>query len=139
MSEDTDREILTTKPRRKNPLQQRAELAQRDYEQLFLEEHFKRFLFTFFSLAGMFDADFHSDGRIHAWSAGRRSLGLDILRTAEKYLGPDALLRVLEAEKKTQIGGPLVPRNEPDPDAEPRAEPGSGSGPQYLDYGPVRS
>jgi hypothetical protein len=76
----------------------RQQLAALDFENLMLEPRFKRFLFTVLETAGMSASDFHADSRIHAFRAGRRSLGLDILRTAEAYLGLNAMALILEAE-----------------------------------------
>ena len=76
----------------------RATLAAMDFENLMLDPKFKRFLFTVLDNAGMFSGNFHPDGRIHAAREGRRGLGLDILRTAERYVGPNALALIIEAE-----------------------------------------
>jgi hypothetical protein len=81
----------------------RRDLARMDFESLAQSESFLRVLFTILETSGMLTGNFHSDGRIHAWSEGRRSLGLDILRSAEQVLGPLALSRILEAETKTQL------------------------------------
>ena len=80
----------------------RSQLAAADWESLMGSEQFKRTLYTIFETCGMFTGNFHSDGRIHAMSEGRRSLGLDILRTAERAFGPTALQAVLDAETKSQ-------------------------------------
>lgn len=81
----------------------RSALAAADFESLMLEPKFKRFLFTVLHTAGMFTGNFHPDGRIHAAREGRRGLGLDILRTAERYVGPNALALILEAETLAQL------------------------------------
>jgi len=79
----------------------REQLAQSDWQTLLHDEKFLRVLFTIMELAGMFTGNFQSDQRTHAYFEGRRSWGLDILRTAEKYLGPTALKCIVDAEMKT--------------------------------------
>ena len=100
-----DRETLSVR-RKQSRQQRRASQAQSDWVHLAAQPQFLRTLFTIFDTVGMYTGNFHPDGRIHAMSEGRRSVGLDILRTAERYLGPDAHLRVLEAEKQTLTEAP---------------------------------
>ena len=118
----------------------RAQQAALDFEGLMLDQRFLRTLYTILETAGMFTGNFHSDGRIHAMSEGRRSLGADILRTAERYAGPEALMRILAEEMKTLQESPhgngsdySRERNRelggPDPDLR---EPGTGL--TYLSY-----
>jgi hypothetical protein len=91
-----ERETLSVRAKAKPSREQMAEF---DWQQLALQPHFLRMLFTILQTSGMFTGNFQPDERTHAFLEGRRSLGFDILRTAEKYLGPDALLRILTAEK----------------------------------------
>jgi hypothetical protein len=95
---DDDRETLSIKPKGQST---REQIARADWEKLFLDKSFLRVVFTILKTAGMFTGNFQPVERTHAFLEGRRSLGFDILRTAEKYLGPDALLRILEAESST--------------------------------------
>lgn len=134
------RETLTTKKSRLT----RQQLAAADLENLMLDERFRRFLFTVLDTSGMFTGNYQPDGRNHAFAEGRRSLGLDILRTAEHYAGPHALLRILEAEEKTQKEAPNGSRTDYNDErnrelggGDDLREPGTGL--VYLDYGPAGS
>lgn len=112
-----------------------------DFESLMLNEAFLRTLFTILDTAGMFGTNYRPDGRDLAFYEGRRSLGLDILASARAFGGPDALIRILEAEKKTPTGGSIGRRNTDDTDGSDDAD-GSGdqhvpgSGLVFLEYGP---
>src|SRR6476469_2112898 len=84
----------------------REQLAAADWRALLSDEKFLRVVFTILDLSGMFTGNFRPDQRTHAFFEGRRSLGLDILRTAEKYLGRDALNRILQADMKNPKEAP---------------------------------
>jgi hypothetical protein len=135
-----DREILSVKPKRRLSKHQfRGLIAESDWVHLMDQPQFQRTLFTILDTAGMYTGNFQSDGRTHAFLEGRRSLGLDILRTAEKYLGADAHLRILSAENETQKGAPnghgTDDRDDDDGDdgnGDTLREPGRGL--VYLDY-----
>jgi hypothetical protein len=122
----------------------REALAAADWEKMFIDPAFRRIVYTILETAGMFTGNFHSDGRIHAAREGRRSLGLDILRTAETYLGPEALPLILSEEMKTLKEAPHANRQRNRDYADRRRtelgpvdvdlrEPGTGL--SYLDYG----
>lgn len=108
-----------------------------------LRPDFKRFLYTIFETSGMFTGNFHSVDRIHAMSEGRRSLGLDILRTAERYAGPEALQLILAEEMKTLKETTSGKRSTSTNDRSTELDDGTGggrpravgSGLTYLDYG----
>jgi len=124
---------------REQPRLTRAALARLDWENQFLQPAFRRIVFTIFETSGIFTGNFHSDGRIHAMSEGRRSLGLDILRTAETYLGPGALSLILAEEIEAQKGS--VPNAKSEYADKRRAELGGnvelrdpGTGLVFLDY-----
>jgi hypothetical protein len=122
-------------------------IAQSDFIKLWGQPEFHRFMFTLLDASGMFTANFHSEDRIHAWREGRRSLGLDLLQTAESYSQQDrnaVLALILAAETDTQKEAPNGRRTSyPD---ERRAELGGpvdpdGRGdarPVFIDYGPDR-
>lgn len=118
----------------------REEQQRLDWEALMLNQGFLRTLFTILSSAGMFSNSSYQpvDAAAH-FAAGRRGLGFDILRTAEKYLGPDALISILEAEKKT-LKETSNDRSGTDHDDERRDELGGSDderavvGPVYLSY-----
>lgn len=75
----------------------RAELAERDVENLMLDPRFLRFISTTLETSGMLQPAYGADGRNLPYMEGRRSLGFDILSTLEAHR-PDALVLVLQAE-----------------------------------------
>jgi hypothetical protein len=83
----------------------RGQLARRDLEELMLDERFLRFLSTVLETAGIHTGAYGSDGRHLVFAEGRRSLGFDILRSAET-IRPDALLAILQAELNALKGHP---------------------------------
>lgn len=83
----------------------RGQLARRDLEELMLDQRFLRFLSTVLETAGIHTGAYGSDGRHLAFAEGRRSLGFDILRSAE-VIRPDALLAILQAELDALKGHP---------------------------------
>ncbi len=117
----------------------REQLAVLDFQDLAQNDKFLRVIWTILDTAGMFTGNYQPDGRNHAFAEGRRSLGLDILRSTEKALGQDALQRILEAENKTLKEAPSARRTADSDDRNPDRDDGSnvdhGHGIRYLDYG----
>ena len=117
----------------------RTELAHRDLEALMRDDRFLRFLFTVFSSAPMFSSAYGAEGRHLHFAEGRRSLGFDILRSAER-IRPDVLPAVLAAEmtalKEYPDGNTYKRTDELDEDDRPIGAEGRapGSGLVYLDY-----
>lgn len=79
-----------------------SQLHAADLAALSADERFKRFLFTVFSSAPMFNGTYGTDGRHLAYAEGRRSLGFDILRSVELVAGPDALAQIIAAGTNAQ-------------------------------------
>lgn len=122
----------------------REQLAAADWESLMLQPAFKRTLYTILQSASILHGAYGTDGRHLPFAEGRRSLGFDILRTAERYAGPEALLLILSEEMKTQKEAPHANRKRSDYQRQRNAELGGpdgsspgidpGEGLVFLDY-----
>ena len=105
------------------------------------DARFREFLFDLLDVCGMWQSAYGTDGRNLALAEGRRSLGLDILETAQG-VRPDALLAIVQAGMKARQETTSGRRTEPSDDDIDDGDDTSGDdrrqrpaeGADFLDY-----
>ena len=120
----------------------REQVAKDDIALLFADVKFRRFLFTLRALSATEQPANNPDERAIQYLEGRRGFWCDVLFQVSQVAGPDALIRILEAELDTQKGTSSgrkqydrLGTDDGNSGAdERRPDPGDGIG-AFLDYG----
>ncbi len=94
------RETLTPR-KRQAPAVTLPDMVAMDVENLLELPGFRRFVFTVLESCGMYSGSFHSEAAFLAYAEGRRSLGLDILRTLTT-VSADAHIRIMQEAQPFQ-------------------------------------
>ena len=97
---------MASNPAAKRPAPQvpRDQIAFDDIKLLFEDAKFRRFLSTLREFSGTERAAIGSEERSIHYTEGRRHFWCDVLFQVSQAAGPDALIRILEAELDTQKG-----------------------------------